>query len=67
MSLVLEKFYENLKAVGVSAITGEGMDDFMAAVAECRKEYEAGYLPELNRRKAVSWGRGEPLDIAGLV
>jgi hypothetical protein len=25
--------------VGVSAVTGQGMDDFMHAVAECANEY----------------------------
>ncbi|PSC68999.1 GPN-loop GTPase 1-like isoform X1 [Micractinium conductrix] len=52
MSLVLEQFYQNMRAVGVSAVTGEGMQDFMNAVAACRKEYEEQYLPDLERRKA---------------
>jgi GTPase SAR1 family protein len=39
MCLVLEEFYQHLKVVGVSAVTGEGMNDFMDAVAECAKEY----------------------------
>ena len=29
------------QAVGVSALTGDGMDDFFNAVAEARKEYES--------------------------
>ena len=28
LGLVLEEFYNNLKTVGVSAVTGMGMDDF---------------------------------------
>ena len=51
LSLVLEEFYENLHAVGVSAVTGEGMEEFFEAVENCRKEYETEYLPELEKRK----------------
>ncbi|WWC66715.1 uncharacterized protein I206_100620 [Kwoniella pini CBS 10737] len=49
MCLVLEEFYNNLRAVGVSAMTGEGMKDFFKAVEEARKEYESDYKPELER------------------
>lgn len=28
LALVLEKFYQNLQTVAVSAVTGQGMDDF---------------------------------------
>ena len=40
MSLVLEEFYKNLRACGVSAMTGEGMEDFFTKVEEARQEYE---------------------------
>lgn len=49
MSLVLDEFYKNLRAVGVSSVTGEGMDDFIAAVQEARQEYLDDYRPELER------------------
>jgi translation initiation factor IF-2 len=39
MCLVLEEFYNKLRAVGVSAMTGAGMKDFFNAVEECRQEY----------------------------
>jgi len=51
---VLEEFYENLQSVGVSAATGEGMDEFFQKVQACRKEYMQQYLPELQRRQKVS-------------
>jgi hypothetical protein len=52
MSLVLEEFYETLRAVGVSAVTGEGMGEFLEAADGCAKEYRQFYLPELERRQA---------------
>jgi translation initiation factor IF-2 len=33
--MVLEEFYQNLRSVGVSAVTGEGMDELLTAVDEC--------------------------------
>ena len=50
---MLEEFYEGLATVGVSAVTGEGMDDLFAAVASCARDYEQHYLPELQRRQQV--------------
>ncbi|OCF45110.1 XPA-binding protein 1 [Kwoniella heveanensis CBS 569] len=52
MCLVLEEFYNNLRAVGVSAMTGEGMRAFFDAVEEARREYETDYRPELERLAA---------------
>ncbi|KAF9434560.1 hypothetical protein BGZ76_007805 [Entomortierella beljakovae] len=49
MSLVLDEFYSHLKVVGVSAITGAGMDDFLNAVDEAVVEYNDVYKPELDR------------------
>ena len=58
LSVVLEKFYQELPSVGVSAVTGQGMDDFLAAVEVARADYEANYLPMLRARQQVSgpWG-----------
>ncbi|KAK0217858.1 XPA-binding protein 1 [Armillaria fumosa] len=53
MSLVLDEFYRNLKAVGVSSVTGQGIKDFFDAVEASRDEYEKDYLPELERARAA--------------
>lgn len=47
MCLMLDEFYKNLRAVGVSSATGAGMDDFLAAVQEARTEYLDDYRPAL--------------------
>ncbi|KDE05124.1 hypothetical protein MVLG_04466 [Microbotryum lychnidis-dioicae p1A1 Lamole] len=49
MSLVLDEFYKHLRAVGVSAMTGEGIPEFFDAVQRARQEYIEEYLPELNK------------------
>ncbi|TKX25280.1 GTPase-like protein 2 [Elsinoe australis] len=51
MSLVLEEFYNNLSVVGVSSMTGDGVDEFFEAVEGKRAEFEQEYAPELQRRK----------------
>ena len=51
MSLVLEEFYRHLRVVGVSSMTGQGVDDFFDAVKEKAAEYERDYRPELERRR----------------
>jgi GTPase SAR1 family protein len=51
MGLVLNEFYSTLQSVGVSAATGEGMDDFFVAVDRAVEEYTTEYLPEIESRK----------------
>lgn len=40
MALTLDEFYQNLKVCGVSAATGEGVEELYIAVEEARIEYE---------------------------
>lgn len=51
MSLVLEEFYNHLSVVGVSAMTGDGIDDFFRGVNEKAEEFARDYKPELERRR----------------
>jgi len=59
LSLVLDDFYEGLRAVGFSSVTGDGMDELMKEVSSARKEYYQDFLPELNRKKKVAEKRRE--------
>ena len=57
MGLVLDEFYRNLRAVGVSAATGEGIDELFEAIDAAAAEYDENYLPELKARKAAAESR----------
>jgi len=53
MSLALDEFYNHLKSVGVSSVTGKGLDEFLGLVDGAREEYERDYRAEYERlRKA---------------
>ena len=51
MSMMLEEFYSHLSVVGVSSMTGAGVDDFFAAVKEKAEEFKKDYRPELERKR----------------
>mmetsp|Transcript_23887 Transcript_23887/g.70014 ORF Transcript_23887/g.70014 Transcript_23887/m.70014 type:complete len:339 (-) Transcript_23887:230-1246(-) len=51
MALMLEEFYRNLRAVPVSAASGEGISDLLDAIQAAAGDYEQDYLPEIQRRK----------------
>eukprot|EP00615_Pteridomonas_danica_P000964 CAMPEP_0114351306 /NCGR_PEP_ID=MMETSP0101-20121206/17085_1 /TAXON_ID=38822 ORGANISM="Pteridomonas danica, Strain PT" /NCGR_SAMPLE_ID=MMETSP0101 /ASSEMBLY_ACC=CAM_ASM_000211 /LENGTH=306 /DNA_ID=CAMNT_0001491117 /DNA_START=45 /DNA_END=965 /DNA_ORIENTATION=+ len=57
MGLVLDEFYSNLRAVSVSAATGEGIPELMEAIDAAGREYDLHYLPELQKRKKVADAR----------
>ncbi len=52
LSLALDEFYAELRTVGVSAATGEGMSAFFTAIADAADDYRTGYLAELNEAAA---------------
>ena len=47
MSLVLDEFYRTLSHVGVSAVTGEGVDELLEAIKRERGRYYSDFLPAL--------------------
>ncbi|XP_062911434.1 GPN-loop GTPase 1 isoform X1 [Mobula hypostoma] len=49
MSLVLDEFYSNLRVVGVSAVEGIGMHEFLQQVTEAAAEYESDYRPHYEK------------------
>ncbi|KAF4633814.1 hypothetical protein G7Y89_g4298 [Cudoniella acicularis] len=51
MSLMLEEFYSHLSVVGVSSMTGAGINEFFEAVGEKAQEFERDYKPELERKR----------------
>lgn len=46
LALALDSFYSTLKTVGVSSVSGSGMNEFLMEVEEARKEYLEVYLQE---------------------
>jgi GTPase SAR1 family protein len=63
MGLMLQEFYENLSTVGVSAVTGAGMEQFFNTVSHAAVEYETYYkvdlLKKLEERKQKEKQRQE--------
>lgn len=51
LSLVLDKFYQNIRTVGVSSMTGAGIPELFTKLKDCYTEYYTDYKPEYERIK----------------
>lgn len=49
LSLLLDEFYEDLKAVPFSSLYGTGLDELYEAIGEKREEFFTEFLPELEK------------------
>ena len=52
LSLVLDEFYNNIRRVGVSAATAEGIPELFEKFDEAAAEFQEVYLPDLKARFA---------------
>ncbi len=50
LALVLDEFYHHLHSCGVSAATGQGLDDFWTCVDQASSDFATGYAEELRGR-----------------
>ena len=55
MSLVLDEFYQNLRTVGVSSMTGAGFDEFLKAFDDAEVEFETQYKPGKPVCDVIAW------------
>ena len=59
---MLEEFYKHMSMVGVSSMTGDGIDEFFAAVEEKKKEFDRDYKPELEKRRKERQDESAPAE-----
>ncbi|WOL15116.1 GPN-loop GTPase 1 [Canna indica] len=52
LSLALDEFYKNMHSVGVSAVSGAGMEAFFGAIEASANEYMENYKADLDKRRA---------------
>ena len=50
LSLVLDEFYSTLRYVGVSAVTGDGIDEFWNTIDAAAQDFYTDYLQDLKIR-----------------
>ncbi len=51
MGLVLEEFYNTMRTVGVSSVTGEGIGDLLDAIKEAKEEYFTVFLDSIRKKR----------------
>jgi len=51
LGFLLEEFYNNFPVVGVSSVTGEGMDELFTNIRKAAMDYETGFKVELEKIK----------------
>ena len=51
MGLVLEEFYNTMRTVGVSSVTGEGIGDLLDAIQEAKEEYFTVFLESIKKKR----------------
>jgi GPN-loop GTPase len=66
LSLVLDEFYRTLHTCGVSAATGEGMQDFWTSVDAAAKDFETDYLQDLKLRMQEQSAKQKAIAKVGL-
>ncbi|KAI4335004.1 hypothetical protein L6164_013693 [Bauhinia variegata] len=52
LSLVIDEFYNNLRSVGVSAVSGAGVESFFKAIEASAEEFMETYKADLDKRRA---------------
>lgn len=52
LSLALDEFYKNLKSVGVSSVSGAGIEAYFKAIEESAQEFMETYKADLDKRRA---------------
>jgi len=50
LSLVMDEFYKNIRRIGVSAVTGEGIIQLFENIDGTVQEFKESYLPELKKK-----------------
>merc|ERR1712228_111399 len=56
---VLDAFYKNIKTVGVSAVSGQGMLQCFEQIEKCKKEYFEEYKPMILKKMRERQKRNE--------
>ena len=61
LCLAMEEFYCQLRNVGVSALTGSGMEELEGAIESAVTEYHESYVPYLNHQRELMAKRREQM------